>query len=438
MSRRFWQFIYNAFSVPIQFLGFHLIGLFSAKVRRGIRGRRTSKVALKEFCASRDKNNPVYVVHCASLGEYEMAKPIIEGIREQHSKSDIVLTFFSPSGYEQVKDDNSADLTIYLPFDSVQSVNWFYKKLQPQKLILTSYEIWPNLIWLAKHHNITSYVTSARLRSGSAKTWPIIRNFYSTVFRDIDHIYPITETDMALIQKYFDLSEHTEIDVLGNTRYDRVLERSQHHKDTHLLPQGFQHQPTVIAGSIWPNDNRVILPALMQILQDYEQLKLVLAPHEPNTHHLSELEQWCIDNQLSYRLLSETNGDHNRSRIILVDSVGVLAELYRDGDIAFVGGAFKGAVHNVMEPAAADCVVTFGPKYHNSNEAELLVKNGGGFTVENADQFQGILQNLLSDQEKLKRSQQIARQIIQENAGATQKTVSHILREPIPETISPL
>jgi len=431
MNRRLWQLVYNIFSVPLQFVGFHVIGLFSTKVRRGIRGRKLSKKRLKHFCANRNTDHPVYVVHCASLGEYEMAKPIIESIRSQRPETDIVLTFFSPSGYEQVQDKTDASITIYLPFDSVQSLHRFYKMLRPDKLILTSYEIWPNLIWLAKHYNVEIYLTSARLRSGSAKSWPIIRNFYSAVFRDIDHIYPITENDMVLLQKYFTLPDKMEIDVLGNTRYDRVLERSQIHKNTHLLPQGFQHQPTLIAGSIWPNDNRVILPALSQILQDFDDLKLVLAPHEPNKQHLMELEEWCKQNQLHYNHLSRMNGTSAQSRVVLVDSVGVLAELYRDGDIAFVGGAFRGSVHNVMEPAAADCVVTFGPKFHNSNEAELLVQNGGGFTVESSEEFKTVLQNLLSNRESLVRSQKIARRIIQENAGATQKTVSHILHKPV-------
>jgi len=431
MSRRFWQLVYNIFSVPLQFVGFHVIALFSKKVRLGIRGRKSSKKRLKQFCANRNPDHPVYVVHCASLGEYEMAKPIIESIRNHRPEIDIVLTFFSPSGYEQVQDKNAASITVYLPFDSVQSVHRFYKMLQPEKLILTSYEIWPNLIWLAKHYDIETYLTSARLRSGSAKTWPLIRNFYSDVFRDIDHIYPITENDMVLLQKYFTLPENLEIDVLGNTRYDRVLERSQNHKDTHLLPQGFQHQPTLIAGSIWPNDNRVILPALSQILQDFDDLKLVLAPHEPSKQHLNELEEWCEKNQLHYNNLSKMNGSSAQSRVVLVDSVGVLAELYRDGDIAFVGGAFRGSVHNVMEPAAADCVVTFGPKYHNSNEAELLVQSGGGFAVENSEEFRAVLQNLLSNRESLERSQKIARRIIKENAGATRKTVNHILNETV-------
>lgn len=425
--QRFWQVTYNLFAIPLQYVVFHLLGLFSAKVRMGIRGRRDSLQQLQKYAASRDADMRVFVVHCASLGEYEMAKPIIERIREQRPEINIVLTFFSPSGYEQIHDENPADLVIYLPFDSIPSVRRFYELLRPEKLILASYEIWPNLIWQAKIFHIEVYVTSARLRPGSAKTWPLIRNFYSTVFQEIEHIYPITDQDRDLIQKYLLTPGKTEMRVLGNTRYDRVLERSATRADEHILPQEYQHQPTLVAGSIWPHDNRIILPVLHQILEEYPTLKVILAPHEPTQEHVRELEEWCRSHHLSMSRYSQLNGSGYPARILLLDSVGILAELYRDGDIAFVGGGFHGSVHNVMEPAAARCVVTFGPDYHNSNEAELLIEAGGGFAVKNETEFTEVLHHLLANNAHLSRTREVARRIIEDNAGATRMTVSRIL-----------
>lgn len=430
MKQAFWFGLYNILFVPLGFLGLHLSGLFSRKVRAGLAGRKTLFQTIEAFNRTRDHSRPLFLIHCASLGEYEMAQPVIARLKQERPDLYIALTFFSPSGYERMDADAPADLIMYLPFDSALQVDRFFRMLRPDKMVLTSYEVWPNLIWLAARRDVQIHLTSARLQNGNAKTYPLIRSLYSTVYGNIDHIFPISEEDRANLQRYYRLPDSVEVTVAGNTRYDRVLQRATARQGQHLLPPAFRHAPTFIAGSIWPADNRHLLPALATAAREYPELRMVLAPHEPSQAHLSELSTWCEDQDLPSQYFSapaDTPGTGSSARVLLVDTVGVLAELYHDGDIAFVGGGFSGSVHNVMEPAVARCVPLFGPAFHNSNEAEQLLAAGGGFTVSDTGSCTEVLQHYLGKPEQLATARQNAYQVIERNAGAAERTVRHLL-----------
>ncbi len=430
IKKVFWFVFYNTVIVPVVYLVFRILAVFSGKIRRGMAGRKHLQTAMETFNRTRDASKPLYVVHCASLGEYEMAKPVLEAIRKRSPESYLVLTFFSPSGFEQVRETAPVDLVTYLPFDSLNRVSRFYQTLAPTALMLTSYEIWPNLIWLAARYQVEVYLTSARLQNGNAKTYPLVRSLYSTIYGSIGHIYPITQEDYVNITRYYALPDSTEIQVTGNTRYDRVLERAELAKERHLLPGRYRHAPTFIAGSIWPADNRIVLPALEKIMSEFPALQVILAPHEPCESHLRDLITWCENHHLGYEFFSELHtteeaGNHNR--VLFIDTIGVLAELYHEGDIAFVGGGFSGSVHNVMEPAVAGCAALFGPDHRNSDEAEQLISTGGGFAIQESEQLFYKLQGLLTDAEALRVAQEQAYDVIERNAGATGTTVEGIL-----------
>ena len=421
-----WFLIYNIVGIPIQYFGFHLAGLFSKKIRQGISGRKREHASLDRYQTMRDGASRCYMVHCASLGEYEMARPIIEKIQEEKPEICIVLTFFSPSGYEQVKESAPADVVTYLPFDSVPKLSDFFTRLRPEKLILTSYEVWPNLIWVSKRFGVEVYLTSARLSDTSNKTLPLVRSLFRAVYSDIPHIYPITDTDEQNLRRYFHLENTVDMMIFGNTRYDRVFGRSQEAQKTHHLPQQFQHQPTVIAGSIWPADTKVIFPAFTSLLKEYPELQIVCAPHEISREHVDQIEEWCERNSIPYTLLSEYNS--NDVRVLIVDEIGHLAEIYHDGDIAFVGGGFSGSVHNVMEPAVAHCAVFFGPEHQNSDEAVQLIEHAGGAAITSPDEVYQNLAHLLDHESDLQSMQAAAFHVIVENTGATDKTVQRILQ----------
>lgn len=427
MIQAFWFILYNVVVVPIMYVGFRIAGLFNAKVRRGISGRKSITNTLRTFKESVEDESQIFIIHCASLGEYEMAKPVIKKFKVSQPDVQIVLTFFSPSGYDQVKDQSEADLVTYLPFDSVPNLTNFFTLLQPEKLILTSYEAWPNLIWTADRMKIKIYIISARMQDANMKTYPVIRSLYASIYSCVDHIYPITDRDKDNFSTYFLEKYSGKLKVFGNTRYDRVIERAESAAGKALLPKSFQSSVVFAGGSVWPEDNKVILKVLGSFAAQYPDLRFVFAPHEPSQKHLDEFIDWCDNNVLEYGLFSDLPNDGEQMRVILVDVIGHLAEIYHECDIAFVGGGFTGSVHNVMEPAVAHCTVLYGPDYGNSDEAGQLIEAHGGWSVSTADQFEHQMENLLSDRSKLRTVQENAAQVILKNAGATDKTVQAIL-----------
>jgi len=429
MRRTFWFLLYNILIIPLQYVGFYLLSPFVGKIRRGIRGRKHLWDELETFVRHRNSERDLFIVHCASLGEYEMAKPVIEGLRTSREPADIVLTFFSPSGYDKVSDTAVADLITYLPFDSVRQVDRFYRLLRPDKLILTSYEIWPNLVWMAQRHDIESYLISARFQVSGARVLRPVQSFYGSLYGAIDHIYPIAEEDESNFYRCLRNWDKPKIERLGNTRFDRVLSRaeSQRNENNSLLPVQFRHAPTFIAGSIWPSDMRVILSGISQVIRSNPEVKLVLAPHEPTESHLAHLSKWSRKHDLEYEYFSEIDALPPGARVLLVDGVGYLAELYHDCDIAYVGGGFSGSVHNVMEPAVARCAVAFGPQHQNSFEAEMLIRADGGECLESGEDVARFLSRLLNQPEKLQQMRQQAYTVVREHSGASSKTVERIL-----------
>ncbi len=425
----FWFLFYNIFIVPLEYVGFHIAGIFNDKVRRGIRGRQKIMPEVENFCETKSGKDRVFIIHCASLGEYEMAKPVMEKIKKKHPDIIIVLTFFSPSGYEQVHLTAPADLVTYLPFDSVRSLAKFFRVLKPEKLILTSYEAWPNLIWTASRLHIEIDIISARMQANTVKNYPVIRSFYSAIYTEVNCIYPITEEDKSRYQKYFLRNGSVTVSVFGNTRYDRVIERSRNAQDLNILPSHFSEGTVFAGGSIWPEDNQVILKPLAKLADEHPELKFIFAPHETDNKHVNEFVDWCHSQGFPYALFSELAKSHESFRVIIVDVIGHLAELYHECDIAFVGGAFSGSVHNVMEPAVSRCTVLYGTDYHNSDEAEQLVANGGGFSIRYSEEFEQKMQKLLTDKHFLESAQERAAEVILRNAGATDKTVSAIFGE---------
>jgi 3-deoxy-D-manno-octulosonic-acid transferase len=243
----------------------------------------------------------------------------------------------------------------------------------------------------------------------------------------VDHIYTITDRDKENFSTDFLNNYSGDLRVFGNTRYDQVIERAKNAAGKNLLPESFRSSVVFAGGSVWPEDNKVILKPLGSLTAEYPDLKFVFAPHEPTQKHLDELIQWCEHNDLDCALFSALSHAEENIRVILVDVIGQLAEIYHDCDIAFVGGAFTGSVHNVMEPAVARCTVLYGPDHQNSDEAAQLIEAKGGFSISDSEQFQTKMENFLSEKSVLQEAREKAAQVILKNAGATEKTVQAIL-----------
>ena len=420
----FWIVVYNVFIVPLAVIGFYLMGIFNMKIREGIKGRLRSKKELLNFVRSRRNRRELFIVHSASLGEFEQAKPVIRGLKALRPDILIVASFTSPSGYKNAERMEEVDLYTYLPLDVFFWVKVFLQKLKPAKIVFVSYELWPNLLFLARRYRISTYIISARLRNADFKSRPIVRSIVRGLYELVDNIYTVSETDEHAFKKRLGINK-VEVLTLGDTRYDQVLQRAKEHikfRVKRVFDEGF----AFIAGSVWPQDVRHLLPALKRAMERFEDLKIIIAPHEPTQYAIEALRDYFEQYGYQVDLYSKLSEVSSR-RVVVVDVVGILAELYHQSRIAFVGGSFRGSVHNVMEPAVAGNPVVVGPYYKNSREAELLIEEGGAFPCRDREEIFEILVHLKEDEKFYREASEASRRVIVRNLGASARTVKEIL-----------
>lgn len=420
----FWLILYNTILVPICLLMIYIFSLFNEKMRTGLSGRHRTWIELQKF----RKKNPareLYLIHSASLGEFEQAKPVIRGLKSFCPDILIVASFSSPSGYRSAARIPEVDLFIYLPLDTFFRTRSFIQKLKPQKIIFVTYDLWLNLIFNAKRHHVPTYLMSARIRKDSLKCKPVVRSFFRSLYRTLDYIFTVSDEDGSSLEKLFG-SVRIKVLTLGDTRYDQVVHRARENINS-KIPKLFDDGFIFIGGSIWPQDARHLLPALFRIMKLHSTVNVILAPHEPNSYALEMLEYEFRQNGFYSVRLSRFEKLAPNIRAVLIDRVGILAEIYHMADLAFVGGGFRGSIHNVMEPAVAGLPVLFGPTYHNSREAELLLKDGGAWCCRDSDCFFERIKLLIEDSVLYKKASNSAKMVVMKNLGASGRTVKEIL-----------
>ncbi len=420
----FWGLMYNIVFIPLAYIGYYIAFLFNEKIRKGVYGRRETNRELKIY-REKNPNKKVFLVHSASLGEFEQAKPVIRGLKALRPDIDIIASFASPSGYENADRLDEVAQFIYLPIDTLVRTNIFLSTLKPDKIIFVTYELWPNLVINALRYKIPTYLMSARIRKDSLKWLPIIRTFFSEIYRCLDHIYAVSQEDSQSMKKLVGTVDVKVLN-LGDTRYDQVVQRAERNingKVPRIFKQGF----VFVGGSIWPQDVEQLLPAVIKIMHEKEEFKVIMAPHEPSNYALEMLETKFKNAGFDSLRLSRFGNTAPHCRAVLVDKVGVLAEIYHHCDAAFIGGSFRKSIHNVMEPAVAGIPVFFGPIYHNSREAESLIERGGAKSCQNASQLYSEISTVIEDKEAYQKMAHSARKVIVENMGASARTVKEIL-----------
>jgi len=419
-----WLIIYNAIAVPLGLAVIYLGSLFNEKIRTGLRGRRASWLEINRF-HQRHHGREVIIIHSASLGEYEQAKPVIRGLKTLRPDYLIVATFTSPSGFTHAERLPEVELQLYLPMDTYFRMRLFLQKMRPAKLIFVTYELWPNLIFNAIRHHVPTYLMSARIRENSLKWRPLIRSFFADLYRSLNHIYAISENDRRALQKLIG-SVPIKVLNLGDTRYDQVIQRARD-RIRLTLPTLLPQRLVLIAGSIWPQDARHLIPAGLRLMHHFPQFAMIIAPHEPTAYALEMFEDSFRHENIREVRLSAWQAARPELQVVLVDRVGILAELYHQSQIAFIGGSFRGSIHNVMEPAVAGIPVLFGPTYHNSREAGLLLQEKGGVCCPDADALYRIIARLITDPSFYAQTASAARGVIIRNLGAAARTVKEIL-----------
>ncbi|HLC82766.1 MAG TPA: glycosyltransferase N-terminal domain-containing protein [Bacteroidia bacterium] len=411
--------------------------LFNAKAKLMIAGRKNifeninfllKKSALLPIAIGTPDSKLVWF-HCASLGEFEQGRPLMEKLKLQQPNVKILLTFFSPSGYEIRKNYTGADFIFYLPMDTPSNAKKFIEIINPKKVFFVKYEFWFNYLSELKNKNIPTYLVSGIFRENhhffkSTGAW------FRKQLSSFTHFFLQDEKSMELLNSI----GYTNTTLCGDTRFDRVFEVAKNAKQIDLVKLFVGDFKIMIVGSSWSEDEKIIANNFSNLKSSVtlsgvegQNFKLIIAPHEINEKHLVSIETEFIPLLrgagvcLRYSLANENNV--KEAQVLIIDNIGMLSSLYQYGTIAFIGGGFGKGIHNILEAATFGLPVIFGPNYQKFTEAKELIKLGGAFSINDISEFEKTML-LLSDEQVLKMASQISRMYVQGRVGATEKILS--------------
>ena len=406
--------------------------LARGKLGEALRGQRQALKFLRQKIATQKPKGPVIWFHVSSAGEFLQAKPVIESLKKEKPNIFIALSFISPSGMRWAKDFTLADFIGYAPIDSRSNIRRWIKLLQPKALVLVKFDVWPNMVLQSQHEGLSTFMISATLTTSSMRNrlgW--VRRFFSQVYAGIDHILCVGQKDYELFLQ--SNPRHPDLRIVGDTRVDSVLNRQALAAEKSLSPQlqalRQAFRLIVVVGSAWPPDEEKILPCWKLMQSQYPDCLLVLAPHE--IKHLSQTERRIHAaglTSLRYSQYLQQEKAALREDILLIDQIGLLADLYRIGDGAFVG-AGAGGVHNTMEPAAWGLPVVFGPVYQNAPEAIEMLEAGIFESVPNEMECFKVFEKWLKNSQNAKETGKKARLFLEKSRGVTYKCTQSILQE---------
>lgn len=396
--------LYNL-AIIIYDIAVHLAAPFSRKPRKMMKGHWVVYELLRQQL---EKDARYIWFHAASLGEFEQGRPLIEKIRAKYPDYRILLTFFSPSGYEVRKNYRGADIVCYLPFDKPRNVKKFLDLVNPCMAFFIKYEFWNNYLHACRRRQIPVYSVSSIFRENQVFFRWYGRS-YSDVLRCVTHFFVQNEASRELLAR----KGITNVTVAGDTRFDRVLDICWQAKDLPLVKAFKQDAKVLVAGSSWAPDEDLIIP----YFNAHPEMKLVLAPHVVSEDHLKEIEGKLRRPFVRYSRVTEESAA--RADCLIIDGYGLLSSIYRYGEMAYVGGGFGVGIHNVPEAAVYGVPVLIGPNNRKFREAQDLLREGGCMEVTDADTFGRTMDRLLSDGKFLAERGRIAGQYIERNAGAS-------------------
>ncbi len=361
-------------------------------------------------------------IHSASVGEFEQARPIIAALKEKRPDIIVFISFLSNSGYNARKNFPDAAAVFYLPIDTHANAKKLVTLLKPDVLLLMRYDFWPNHLLEAKKYGTKLILAAAVLQQNSAYFKPVVKGFYGSIFHLFDKIYTVSAKDTTAFREIF-MCRQTE--TAGDPRFDQVLTRSKNPGRVDHLKPFFENKTVLVAGSIWDKDSALLLAAWQEL---DERPFLILVPHQVDTDNMERLYHDLQSRSLELVKVSAINETFNPEReVLVIDQTGYLVELYSIASMAFVGGGFGVNVHNTLEPAVYGIPVMFGPRYHNSPEAEALVAAGGATVIHDQETLSATLKVLMTDRAEKNRRGKIAEAFVKERTGATAKITAGIL-----------
>lgn len=403
--------LYNA-AIALYDLAVYLLFPFSRKPRKMVRGHW---VVYDQLRQQREEDAEYIWFHAASLGEFEQGRPMIEEIRRRHPDKKILLTFFSPSGYEVRKHYEGADVVCYLPFDKPRNVRKFLDLARPSMAFFIKYEFWKNYLDELKRRGIPTYSVSSVFRKDQ-----VFFKWYGGLYRKVLHDFTCLYVQNELSRRYLGRIGVTDVKIVGDTRFDRVLEIMHRAKDLPIVEAFRGDGPVLVAGSSWQPDEELFI----RYFNEHPGMKLIIAPHVIDDLHLVD-----IINRLKrpyVRYSKATPDKAAKADCLIVDCYGLLSSIYRYGTISYIGGGFGVGIHNTLEAAVYGMPVVFGPKFQKFVEAKELIEVGGAYTISDYTGLETLLDRFISDKAFLDKTGDAAGHYVMSRAGATEKILADI------------
>ena len=391
-----------------------LVSPFNEKAGQFVRGRKNWKANLQNQI---EKDARYIWFHCASLGEFEQGRPVIEEIKKQFPEFKIALTFFSPSGYEIRKNYEGADIISYLPLDTKTNAHTFIDIVKPEKVFFIKYEFWHFYITELKKQNIPLYIISAIFRENQQFFKNTIwgKWYRETLFK-FEHFFVQNETSAELLESI----GLNNISVAGDTRFDRVAAIVKAAKEIPVVEKFKGDSQLFIAGSTWKPDEEL----LIEFINQNPNIKFIIAPHEVSESNINRIHQLLKTPAISFSKIDKTEIDNYQ--VLIIDSIGLLSSLYQYGNIAYIGGGFGVGIHNILEAATFGMPIVFGPNYKKFKEAVDLISNGGAFSITNFSELKSTFNNLISDKKLLKNSSENSKNYVAKNVGSTKIIIKKV------------
>lgn len=410
-------FIYNLFC-KLYLLGIHIVALWNRKAAAWKKGRQNWSSRLENI-SLKSANSFTIWMHCASLGEFEQGRPVLEALKSQYPSAKIVLTFFSPSGYEIRKNYSGADLVIYLPMDSKKNARKFIELINPQLVLWVKYEYWYHYLTQLKKRNIPVLMVSGIYRPGQTffKPWGRLHRYMLDAFT---HFFVQNESSASLLQS---IHIHEEkITVTNDTRFDRVAAIAKEAKNFPAVQSFCNGYQIIVAGSTWEADEEI----LSHYINVNNSIRFIIAAHEVDEEHLKDIEQ-LFKNTVRYSELIKNPAAVVTAHTLIIDNIGMLASLYQYASITYIGGGFnKSGIHNTLEAAVYGKPVVFGPVYEKFAEAKAMVEKQIAYSVSTALELEEVLNLLFKDEALYKKTCREAGEYVQSQTGATEKIMLFI------------
>ncbi|GAA3780210.1 glycosyltransferase N-terminal domain-containing protein [Corallibacter vietnamensis] len=399
--------IFYNFTIYLAQFVLHVLSLFNAKIKLGVRGRKETFQKLKNAI---QKNDKTLWFHCASLGEYEQGLPVFRALKSQFPTHKIVLTFFSPSGYEIRKNTDIADVVVYLPLDSKHNAKHFLNMVNPELTIFVKYDIWPNYLKEVKKRNLKAILISALFRKNQSFFKFYGKGMQEALFA-FEHIFTQDNDSKELLESI----NYNSVTISGDTRFDRVYNQLKIDNTLDFVNTFKQNKLCVVAGSTWPEDENLLIDFINNHQND--NVKFIIAPHNIKSNQISKLKSSL--NKKTILFSEKDSNDLSQYHVLIIDTIGLLSKIYSYANIAYVGGAIGNTgLHNTLEPAVFGVPIIIGNHYEKFPEAKSMIKNQGMFSISNQGELNIILSDLITNQTKREHSGRLNFAYIKKNKGA--------------------